>query len=126
MKYIEIAIDTPRNRGHIINRKELASYINIDKPLYRSLYLYSEEGKEQINDAGSVSNFYGPRWIDKILIDIDKGDSSNEETLKRTCGYLLTLEEYGLNINKSVQPFFSGSGYHLIIPNSVFNFEPSP
>jgi len=126
VKYVEIAIDTPRNRGHLINRKELASYINLEKPLYRSLYLYDEAAKALVDAKGSVKEFTGPRWIDKILIDIDKGDNSNEETLRRTIGYILTLEEYGLNPNKAVQPFFSGSGYHLMIPNSVFNFEPSP
>jgi hypothetical protein len=45
--------------------------------------------------------------------------------MRRTRAYLLALEDEGLSLSRSVQTFFSGSGYHLIIPNSVFNFEPS-
>ena len=37
----------------------------------------------------------------------------------------MALEEEGVNLNDSVQSFFSGTGYHLLLPNSVFNFEPS-
>ena len=83
MNYIEIAKQKPRNRGFIIPKTELSSYINPKEPLYRSLYLYDDVGKKQIEDAGTVGDFYGTRWIDKVIIDIDKGDSSNEETLRQ-------------------------------------------
>jgi len=126
VKYIEIAKKEPRNRGFMILKKELASHINPKEPLYRSLYLYDDAGKNQVDNAGSVGDFYGTRWLDKVLIDIDKGDNSNEETLRQalTCVYL--LEDKGVLPHKSIQPYFSGTGYHLILPNSVFNFEPSP
>ena len=126
MNYIEIAKNEPRNRGFIIPKKELASHINPKEPLYRSLYLYDEAGKNQVDNSGSVGDFYGTRWLDKVLIDIDKGDSSNEETLRQTQACILELSDRGVIPHKSIQPFFSGSGYHLIIPNNVFNFEPSP
>ena len=126
MNYIEIAKAEPRNRGFVIQKKELSSYINPKEPLYRSLYLYDETGKSQIDEAGSVGDFYGTRWIDKVLIDIDKGDSSNEETLRQALACVMALTDLGVVAHKSIQPYFSGSGYHLIIPNSVFNFEASP
>ena len=126
MKYIEIAKKEPRNRGFIIPKTELASHIDTEEPLYRSLYLYDEAGKNQIDEAGSVGDFYGTRWIDKVLVDIDKGDNSNEETLRQAQACIFALSEYGVIPHKSIQPYFSGSGYHLIIPNGVFNFEPSP
>ena len=71
MNYVEIAKKQPRNRGFMIPKKELSSYINPEEPLYRSLYLYDDAGKSQIEEAGSVGDFYGTRWIDKVLIDID-------------------------------------------------------
>ena len=40
MKYIEIAIKVPQNRGKMIPRNELSSYLNPEEPLYRSLYQY--------------------------------------------------------------------------------------
>ena len=126
MNYVEIAKKQPRNRGFMIPKKELSSYINPEEPLYRSLYLYDDAGKSQIEEAGSVGDFYGTRWIDKVLIDIDKGDSSNEETLRQTLACIFELGDRGVIPHKSIQAFFSGSGYHLIIPNSVFNFEASP
>ena len=125
MNYLEIAQKTPRNRGVIIDKKSLIKYINIDDPLYRSLYLYDEHGKAAIETSGSVADYYGTRWIDRVIVDIDKGNDSNNETMRRTRAYLLALEDEGLSLTRSVQTFFSGSGYHLIIPNSVFNFEPS-
>ena len=126
MNYIEIAKKEPRNRGFMISKKELASYINPEEPLYRSLYMYDDIGKEEIKKAGSVGDFYGPRWIDKVIVDIDKGDNSNEETLRQARTCIVVLGEHGVVPHKSIQPFFSGSGYHLIIPNTVFNFESSP
>jgi archaellum biogenesis ATPase FlaH len=125
MNYLEIAQQTPRNRGVIIDKKALIKYINKDNPLYRSLYLYDEYGKAAIETSGSVADYYGTRWIDRVIVDIDKGNNSNNETMRRTRAYLLALEDEGLCLSQSVQTFFSGSGYHLIIPNSVFNFEPS-
>jgi len=126
VNYLEIAQKVPRNRGTIIDKKDLFKYINKTDPLYRSLYLYDINGKKAIESSGSVADFYGTRWIDKVIIDIDKGKDSNNETLRRTRAYLLALEDEGLSLTRSVQVFFSGRGYHLIIPNTVFNFEPSP
>jgi len=125
VNYLEIAQKTPHNRGAIIDKKDLIKYINKNDPLYRSLYLYDIHGKEAIETSGSVANFYGTRWIDHVIVDIDKGKNSDNETVRRTRAHLLALEDEGLSLTKSVQLFFSGSGYHLIIPNSVFNFQPS-
>ena len=126
MNYIEIAKAEPRNRGFIIPKTELSSYINPEEPLYRSLYLYDDAGKSQIENTGSVGDFYGTRWIDKVLVDIDKGDNTNEETLRQVRACVYALVDAGIDSGNSIQPYFSGSGYHLIISNNVFNFTPSP
>ena len=124
--YVELAKGTPSNRGTLILKKDLAKYIEPKTPLYRSLYLYDDNAVKQIEGKGSVSNYYGVRFIDKVLIDIDKGQDTNEQTLRRAQQYLNALENEGLNLNNSVQPYFSGSGYHFLIPSTVFNFEASP
>ncbi len=123
--YIEIAQGTPRHRNVLIEKGDLANYIQPETPLYRSVYLYDEAAKAIIAEAGTVSQYYGERYIDKIIIDIDKGDNSNEETLRRALVCVHTLEDAGLHPASSIQPYFSGTGYHLIILNEVFNFAPS-
>ena len=80
MNYVEIAKGTPFNRGIIIPTNKLVSYIG-DEPLYRSVYQYDETAVEYVNSNGSLKNFFGVRYIDKIPIDIDKQDRSDAKTL---------------------------------------------
>ena len=62
--------------------------------------------------------------IENILIDIDKEKNTNEFTQQKAQAAIMHLEELGVD-SESIQPFFSGTGYHLVLPNSVFNFSPS-
>jgi len=127
MKYVEVAIGSPRNRGTLIPKANLASYISKNEPLYRSMYLYDEPAKQYITKEGSVRNFIGMRYIDNILIDIDKKDNTDEFTLDKVRNLLHILEdEYSINPRKATQTYFSGSGYHISLPGSIFNFNPSP
>ena len=43
MKYVEIAVGSPRNRGLLIRRSQLKRYLKRDDAVYRSTYLYDEE-----------------------------------------------------------------------------------
>jgi len=79
--YVEIAKGTPSNRGILIPHNTLAKYINSDESLYRSVYLYGDDAKEYVDKTDSLKNFFGIRNIDKVPVDIDKGDNSNEKTL---------------------------------------------
>tara|TARA_Y100000310_G_scaffold344904_1_gene460364 strand:- start:10899 stop:12677 length:1779 start_codon:yes stop_codon:yes gene_type:complete len=126
MKYIEIAVGTPRNRGVLIPKVDLVNYITNKDPLYRSMYLYDETAKRYITQQGSVRNYLGTRYIDNILIDIDKKDNTDEFTLDKVRNFLHILEdEYSINPRKATQTYFSGSGYHISMPESIFHFIPS-
>ena len=92
MNYIEIARGTPVNRGILIPSENLVNYIG-KEPLYRSVYLYDEEAVEYVNKNGSLRNYFGIRYIDKIPIDIDKGDNTDEKTLDILRGTILELED---------------------------------
>ena len=72
-----------------------------------------------------IKNFFGIRSIDKIPVDIDKGDNSNEKTLDILRSIILELEDAGIDCG-SFQPYFSGSGYHLMLSGDLFNFKASP
>ena len=80
MNYLEIARGTPVNRGIMIEANKLVNYIG-NEPLYRSVYLYDESAIEYVKENETLKNFFCFRYIDKIPIDIDKGDNSNEKTL---------------------------------------------
>ena len=76
-------------------------------PLYRSSFLYTREVYDLAEEAGSIKTFFGERAIDNILIDIDKGDNSDQYTLDKTRGLLFNLEELGLT-EYNYQCYFSG------------------
>jgi len=122
MKFLEIARGTPINRGIMIESDKLVNYIN-DEPLYRSVYLYDESAIEYVKENNSLKNFFGVRYIDKIPIDIDKGDNTDEKTLDILRGLILELEDADI-AEHSVQCYFSGSGYHVILSGDLFQFNP--
>ena len=121
MNYLEIARGTPINRGIMIESDKLINYIS-DEPLYRSVYQYDSSAIEYVKEKESLKNFYGVRYIDKIPIDIDKGDNTDEKTLDILRGLILELEE-GSITEESFQSYFSGSGYHIILSGALFNFK---
>ena len=123
--YVEIARGTPANRGILIPHSTLSSYIEAEKSLYRSVYLYGEDAKEYVDKTDSLKNFFGIRNIDKIPVDIDKGDNSDEKTLDILRSIIIELEAVGIGCG-SFQPYFSGSGYHLMLSGELFNFKASP
>ena len=121
MKYVEIARGTPANRGILIPFNKLGNYIS-GEPLYRSVYLYDEEALEYVSKKGTLKDYFGIRSIDKIPIDIDKGDNTNEKTLDILRSVIMELEEADI-MEESFQCYFSGSGYHLILSGDLFNFK---
>ena len=125
MIYVEIAVGSPRNRGIMVLKSDLHKYIPMDgTALYRSVYLYNEEAKQLADSKGTLKGYHGERGIDNVLIDIDRKDNSDEYTLKRlrsTLAHLNILEV----LDESIQCYFSGTGYHIVITNRVFNFQPS-
>ena len=125
MKYLEIAQGSPRHRGLLIAKESLANYIKKDEALFRSTYLYDDDAMDYVNSKGSLRDFFGKRYIDKIIIDIDKKDNSDELTQSKTIEIVNKLEDFGV-YNNSYIIFFSGTGYHITVTNDVFGFEPSP
>ena len=122
MNYLEIGRGTPINRGIMIEANKLAHYIS-KEPLYRSVYLYDESAIEYVKENNTLKNFFGIRYIDKIPIDIDRGDNSDDKTLDILRGLILELEEADIGCG-SFQSYFSGSGYHIILSGELFNFKP--
>tara|TARA_R100000808_G_scaffold900_2_gene4282 strand:+ start:6572 stop:8377 length:1806 start_codon:yes stop_codon:yes gene_type:complete len=122
--YNEIAIGGPQNRGLLIDQEQVIDVIlehGKNKAVYKSLYLYDQEGLEYFKLRRTLKDFLGKRYINDVLIDIDKGQNTHEYTLNKTRSVLFELEELGVQ-EKSCHIYFSGTGYHLIISGELFNF----
>ena len=88
------------------------------------MYFYDEEGKTYVDKNGTLKNYFGIRYIDSVLIDIDKGQNSDEYTLKNAQSILYELEQLGVQAG-AIQPYFSGTGYHIELASELFNFPAS-
>ena len=120
--YLEIAQGTPAARGVLIDRRDLAKYVNTEVPLYRSVYTYTEDVIQFKEQTGSIKSYFGERAIDHVPIDIDKGGNSDGHTLDLTRAVLMQLKDMDVE-DSSFQVYFSGTGYHINISNEVFNFQ---
>ena len=127
-KYIEIACGGPQFRGSLIDKKDLPQYIKKaiqeKAPLYRSMYLYNDEALAHIQETGSFKDYTGSRGIDVIILDIDKGQNSDELTLHKARSIAHNLVDSLEMDQSSFRAYFSGTGYHIAIPNSAFRFTP--
>ena len=103
---------------------ELKSHIKEEQELYRSYYTYDEKILEHIKIQKTVRGYKGTMWLDEIVLDIDKGKSSDDEVLYRAQIFLQQLEtDWKLDRNE-LKIWYSGSGYHFAFPD-IFRFEPS-
>ena len=129
--YTEIAIGAPQNRGKIINCEELPQYYEFvnqtaggnkqHQQLYCSYYKFDKEVLDFVEKHGSIKGFDGNCYIDRILLDIDRGNQDNETVLSKTQKFVNDLV-FALEIPENwIVPWFSGNGYHICLPN-IFGF----
>ncbi len=120
IQYAEIAVQRVSSRGIIIPATDIFGYINKQDELYMSMYRYDEEILEHFKIRKTISNYRGKHYLNTVLFDIDKGEASDEDLLIYTRHFIEDLdlpEEY-------IQPWYSGTGYHIVIPN-LFGLEGS-
>ena len=126
--YTEVALGSPSNRGKIIPVTDITKYIELannqeHQELYVSYYRFDEKIIEHQKKYNTLKGFDGKAYINQIVLDIDRGDSSDEEVLDKTKEFVNDMC-YGMDIPEShVIPWFSGSGYHITLPN-IYQFEP--
>lgn len=127
MRYLEIAIGSPLNRGLFIKENELNDYIakhGEKGAVYRSVYVYPDDIMIHLEKYKSIKGYIGSQDLTFIPIDIDKGENSDEYTQKKLQATLFALEEEGLQ-RDNCQIYFSGTGYHINIHKGVFGFAES-
>ena len=126
-KYYELAEYRASNRNRLILAENISHAIlekGADRPLFRSVFWYTEDIVDYLKTNKSVSSYRGIRGIDSIPIDIDKGSNSDTYTKEKLLKFLDKLEEIGLD-DQAYQIYFSGTGFHIFIDNSAFDFQPS-
>tara|TARA_R110000824_G_scaffold131055_2_gene292911 strand:+ start:5920 stop:7704 length:1785 start_codon:yes stop_codon:yes gene_type:complete len=122
-KYIEIAIGSTVNRNQSIALEKLSSYVNGEE-LYRSYYTFNADFPKHLETFKTVKSFKGKCYLDRIILDIDKGGNTDQFVLDRMRECIRNMID-GLEIPEDwIQPWFSGTGYHIHLPN-IFGFEPS-
>jgi ribosomal protein L32 len=123
--YVEVAIGSPRKRGLLIVKENLHDLFlkeGKEQAVYRSLYTYYDDAFEYVKAKGSLRDFQGERGIEEILIDIDKKDNSDIYTQQMAQNIVMAFSDMDVG-EYSIQPYFSGTGYHIMVSGEVFNFK---
>ena len=128
--YTEIAIGTPGNRNQFIKIEDLPKYfkqVNKDgtyQELYTNYYRFDKTLITHISKYKSIKGFDGMCYLNKILLDIDRGSQTHDVVLDNTREFVNDIC-FGLDIPEDwVIPWYSGSGYHIVLPN-IFQFKGS-
>ena len=127
MQIIEIAQGHPGNRGEFIQKKDLIRHVAAagNNPLFRSYYSFDNAIHEHVQKFESIKGYQGVFYCDEIILDIDKGKDTIDHLVDRLRKFIdLLIGQYKFP-EDYIQPYFSGSGYHVRIPD-VFGFIPSP
>jgi len=128
MKYIEVAVGMPSNRNIIIKETEIKTYVAranmLNQSLYRSYYTFDENIIDHMKIYKTVRSFKGLFMLDKIIIDIDRGKSSDQLVLLRARDFIQRLEDDWKVGRELMRIWYSGTGYHVTFPD-IFDFTPS-
>jgi len=127
-RYVEIASGHITNRGwadKVSNLPNLIGNSEDQHELYHSWYTFDDDIKRHLNGKNSISNFRGSFYIEKIILDLDKKNLSDEDFLSFVRFFVNTELKDDLGIkDEHIQVWFSGTGFHVILPN-LFGFTPS-
>jgi hypothetical protein len=126
--FVEIATGSVKNRNIIIPIEQLKQKIvdarDKNEELYRSYYLFDNEVLEHFKVRKTVKNYKGKYYLKEIVLDIDKGDKTDEVTLIRAREFAKSLNEDWNMSEEHFKIFYSGRGYHFHIAD-YFGFEAS-
>ena len=127
MKYVEYALGSVANRNRCCTQQEVDGIIlpSVNgQALYKSYYTFDNALPNWLKTNGSVKGFEGVYYLENIIFDIDRGRGTDDWVLTQTQGFITKLlDNYKIPENY-IQPWFSGNGYHVSIPD-VFHFSPS-
>jgi replicative DNA helicase len=94
-----------------------------DLDCYRSLFYYTQEGKDYFDSNNdSVAGFKGKVYSNTLFFDLDSEDVNKAK--EDTKELLHRLQQLGVSVENEVRVFFSGKkGFHVEVPTEK-NYEP--
>ena len=93
--------------------------MNMAQDTFMSLYDYDEHVIDYVKSKQSLSGYDGIMYIpDEFILDVD--GSNPENALEKLQGLLLLLED----LDVTNQIYFSGTGFHVHIPQEAFRWKP--
>lgn len=126
--YCEVLVETLRKRGVLTTLDRFYEQLierGLEAPVYRSVFLYDEEGADSVRENKSPKDFIGPQWCDLVPVDIDLGQNTPEFTLSKARMWFQHLCDTGLD-DDQIAIYFSGTGYHLFFSSDAFGIKPDP
>jgi hypothetical protein len=96
----------------------------VKREAYFSAFQYGSDFRQHLHEFGSVKGFDGECWARWVWFDVDRTDlNAALDDARRLASYI--VERYHLD-DTVLLAFFSGSkGFHLGIPTSLWEPEPS-
>jgi archaellum biogenesis ATPase FlaH len=123
MRYCEFAAPSVMNRGMVKSLDSVQQYRpGQHEEAYRSYFELDEDGMHYLMQRGTLSGFTGWMGLSRVLFDVDRGNASASEVLERARTLVRKLQK---SFTKEIQTWFSGTGYHIVIPE-LFGFREGP
>ena len=108
------------NRHHFQDANKLSEWEGLDSDTFMSLYNYDEYVVEFYAKNKSLSGFDGLIYMpDEFILDVD--GSSIRNARDKLTGLMIVLDD----LNLYYRTYFSGTGFHVGIHSSAFNWQPS-
>jgi archaellum biogenesis ATPase FlaH len=128
IRMVEVATGHVSNRHQAVLLENLNDYIfkKEDRTeTYHSWYLFDEQLGQHIKATGSIQGFNGVYYINKIILDFDKKNLTDDGLLGAVRFLVNTEMIDDLSIDEDhILIWYSGTGFHIEIPD-LFGFTPS-
>lgn len=129
--YVEVALHGANKRNNIIKMKDLkvpkngADHFTTYFRYTEDALIYLQNNIDPKTEKNTFKGYRGSHYADFFPIDVDV-EGNPKEALK-LARKILNLLETNFYVNLGdLRIYFSGSkGYHILIPSTMFEFEPS-
>lgn len=122
MLLVELTNDF-KKRGNLVPVEELKNKDFSKDQWFRSVYLFDNNIIKHMETTGSVARYDGIVYPEFIPIDIDNHPKVLTVDILRSI--LLDLSDLGIDLESDIHIYFSGRGFHVILPVQLFGFQPS-
>ena len=109
------------NRHHFGSEDDIEKYAGMAQDTFMSLWDYDGYVIDYVKENKSLSSYDGMLYIPKeFILDVDGANPDNAK--QKTIGLTILLSDLCI----PYQLYFSGTGFHIGIPESAFRWKPTP